>query len=268
MTDTRIPEGVREPADPGALAARLQPLDGRLVVLDFDGVLAPLVDRPDDARPSPGALEAIDALLGRCTVAVVSGRPLADLRPRLGGRPVILAGAHGVEIEHADGHVEHLVHAAEVVGTLDEAAAAIERLLEDAPGWFVERKPTAIAVHHRLVADDDVDERLPRVQATMEHLRARPPGFEVLHGKAVIELRPGGVDKGAALVRILAGSGSREPIVLGDDITDEDAFRAVGDHRGVAILVADEPRPTAADARLIDPTAVVSFLAALVPPES
>jgi trehalose 6-phosphate phosphatase len=268
MSETPIPEGVRELADPVSLAARLQPLERRLVVLDFDGVLAPLADRPDDVRPAPGALEAIDALLARCTVAVVSGRPLADLRPRLAGRSVILAGAHGAEIEHVDGHIEHLIEAAEVAGTLDEAAASIERLLEDAPGWFVERKPTAIAVHHRLAADDDVAERLPRVQATLEHLREQPPGFEVLQGKAVIELRPGGVDKGAALASILAAGEGREPIVLGDDVTDEDAFLAARDHEGLAILVADEARPTAAHARLADPTAVVSFLTALARPES
>lgn len=268
MSAESFPEGVREPSDPAALAARLRPLDQRLVVLDFDGVLAPMADRPDDVRPAPGALEAIDALLERCAVAVISGRPLADLRPRLAGRAVILAGAHGAEIEHVDGSVEHLVEAEAVAGTLDEAAEAIERLLDDAPGWFVERKPTAIAVHHRLAADDDVEERLPRVQATLDHLRDQPPGFEVLHGKAVIELRPGGVDKGAALARILPAGDRRAPIVLGDDLTDEDAFVAAKAHQGFAILVAEEPRPTAAHARLTDPAAVVGFLTALARPES
>jgi trehalose-phosphatase len=268
MSAASFPEGIRERAEPAALAARLQPLGGRLLVLDFDGVLAPLADRPDDVRPAPGALEAIDALLEQGVVAVVSGRPLADLRPRLAGRKVILAGAHGAEIEHIDGRIEHLVEAAAVAGTLDEAASAIERLLDDAPGWFVERKPTAIAVHHRLAADDDVDERLPRVQATLEHLRDQPPGFEVLHGKAVIELRPGGVDKGAALARILEAGEGRAPIVLGDDLTDEDAFVAAQAHQGFSILVAEEPRATAAHARLADPADVVRFLTALARPES
>jgi trehalose-phosphatase len=268
MSQASVPAGVRELTEPAALAARLQPLERRLVVLDFDGVLAPMADRPDDVRPAPGALEALDALLEHCPVAVISGRPLADLRPRLAGRSVILAGAHGAEIEHVDGRVEHLVEAATLAGTLDQAAESMERLLEDAPGWFVERKPTAIAVHHRLAADDDVDERLPRVQATLEHLRDQPPGFEVLQGKAVIELRPGGVDKGAALARILQAGEGHAPIVLGDDVTDEDAFAAALDHEGFCILVAEEPRPTAAHARLADPAAVVRFLSALAHPES
>lgn len=268
MSTGPFPDGVRELSEPAALAAQLQPLEHRLVVLDFDGVLAPLADRPDDVRPAPGALDAIDALLERCAVVVVSGRPLADLRPRLAGRAVILAGAHGAEIEHVDGSVEHLVEADAVAGTLDEAAESIERLLEDAPGWFVERKPTAIAIHHRLAADDDIDERLPRVQATLDHLRDQPPGYEVLHGKAVIELRPGGADKGAALARILQAGERHAPIVLGDDLTDEDAFLAARAHTGFAILVADEPRPTAAHARLADPAAVVRFLTALARPES
>jgi len=256
------------PDDPAELAAALGPIEARLLVLDFDGVLANIVDHPDNAWPVAGAMEAVSALAGRTSVAVVSGRPISDLQARLGSLPVTLAGAHGAEVVHTDGSVQHLVDATDLTERLDATEEELRSLVDAEPGWLVERKPTAVAVHHRLASNDSVEELLPRVRAHLDRSTAGPPPFTVLSGKAVLELRPADVDKGRALDLIAERTPGLTPVVLGDDVTDEDAFSAAIARGGTAVLVADTPRESVASYRLRDPEAVVSFLVALAHTEN
>ncbi|MCC5949301.1 MAG: trehalose-phosphatase [Nitriliruptoraceae bacterium] len=249
--------------DPAELALALGPAASRLLILDFDGVLSPLSDRPEDARPSPGVLDTLRVLSGLTEVAVISGRPLADLGPRLTGLELTLGGAHGAELQHRDGRHVHVVDVGAVREPLDTVGDAVEEVIGDASGWLLERKPTALAIHHRLADADDVAQRLPRLEAILEHHTGLAPGFETLHGRSVLEFRPTGADKGEALRTLAAEHPGRAPLVLGDDRTDEDAFDAAIALDGDAVLVAEEPRPTAARHRLTDPDAVVTFLDAL-----
>ncbi len=265
MTAAREPSGEGLPlSDPEQLGRELRPADAWLVVLDFDGTLAPIVDHPDLAQPAPGALEVLDTLAGQAPIAVVSGRPIADVRRRLGELTAAYAGGHGAELILADGEPAPLVDPGAVAATLDRAEEEVRALVDDAAGWLVERKQASLAVHHRLAAEDSVLELSPRVQAVLEQLAADPPGFDVLAGKAVVELRPVGADKGAALERIARTAPTRPPLVVGDDVTDEDAFEVARSRGGRAILVATEDRPTAATDRIADPDEVVRLLAALV----
>ncbi|MEX2422270.1 MAG: trehalose-phosphatase [Actinomycetota bacterium] len=257
---TDAPRGA---ADPFELAALLGPATSRLVVLDFDGVLSHIVSEPDRATPVAGALEAVLVLARQTSVAVVSGRPTSDLQARLGPLPVTLAGAHGAEIFHTDQTVEHLVEATDFSERLDSVEHELRELVDAEPGWLVERKPTAVAVHHRLAAPDSVDELLPRVRAHLERSVPGDPPFAVLSGKAVLELRPATVDKGRALDLIAERTPRLSPLVLGDDVTDEDAFRAATARGGTGVLVSETPRDTAASHRLFDPNDVVTFLVAL-----
>ncbi|MFU8840708.1 MAG: trehalose-phosphatase [Nitriliruptoraceae bacterium] len=250
--------------DPGRLAAEFRPVERWLVVLDFDGTLAPIVDHPDLAAPAAGAVAAVTALTRRTTVAIVSGRPIADVRRRLGDLPVAYAGGHGTELLLADGREAPLIDPSGVQGTLGAVEAELERLVAGEPGWLLERKQASLAVHHRLAPEDSVERLLPRVEALLEQRRDDAPGFEVLSGKAVAELRPSGADKGAALQRIHASTPALRPLMIGDDVTDEDAFAAAHELGGQGILVSEEPRATAADRRLADPDAVVRFLEALL----
>lgn len=251
-----------EPSDPQQLASELAAPGATLVAVDFDGTLAPIVDHPDLALPVAGARDALAALSGHTTVAVLSGRPVHDVRRRLEGLDLVYAGGHGAEIVHPGGERDSLVAPEVVAGTLDRAEAQVGALVDGEPGWFVERKDSSLAVHHRLAAHESVAEHLPRVQAILDQLATEPPGFAVLEGKAVIELRPAGVDKGAALARIATGTPALVPLVIGDDVTDEDAFVVAVREGGTAVLVADEPRPSAANRRLQDPDAVVALLVA------
>ncbi|GGI08360.1 trehalose-phosphatase [Egicoccus halophilus] len=249
--------------DPIQLADELGPVEDWLLVLDFDGVLSPIVERPEDAAPADGVVAAVERLAARTPVAVVSGRPIAELDARLGRLPITYAGGHGAEVRTAEGEPSAFVDVDTVAGVLDELETHLRERLPDDAGWQVERKTASLAVHHRRVADDLRDATLPEVLDLLEQRRQDGPGFEVLAGKAVVELRPAGVDKGRALAWIAERTPGRRPLVLGDDVTDEDAFREADRRDGLGILVADTARATVARRRLRDPDDVVAFLCAL-----
>lgn len=255
-------------AAPASLAAELGPAKQRLLVLDFDGVLSPIVEHYDQAVAIEGAVEALAALAEVTLVAIVSGRSISDLERRLGALPVALAGGHGAQLQLPDGQPDHLVDPTTVAATLDATEQHVATLVDEVRGWLVERKQTSLAIHHRLAEPSTVDVLLPRVRALLEQAATEPPGFELLEGKAVVELRPAGVDKGRAVDRLAEHAPTLQPLVLGDDVTDEDAFRAAIARGGDAVLVAEEPRPTDANHRLADPSAVVAFLESLLEPES
>lgn len=250
--------------DPERLGAALRPLERWLVVVDFDGTLAPIVDHPDLASPAPGALDALRTLAAATPVAVLSGRPVSDVRRRLEGLTAAYAGGHGAELVLADGSDEPLVDPETVSGTLDRAEEVIRGLVDEEPGWLVERKQASLAVHHRLAHADSVATHGPRVEALLEHHAGEPPGFEVLAAKAVLELRPSAANKGRALERIAERTPELVPLVIGDDVTDEDAFAVARARGGRAVLVAETARPTVANDRIADPDAVVRLLTALV----
>ncbi len=263
MTAPRTPADELPLADPDRLGAELRPLQRWLVVLDFDGTLAPIVDHPDQASAAPGVIETLSRLAAVAPIAVLSGRPIADVRRRLADLPAAYAGGHGAELVLADGTDAPLVDPDTVKPTLDRAEATIRALVDDEGGWFVERKQASLAVHHRLAGQDSIAAHAPRVQALLEHHAAEPPGFTVMAGKAVLELRPNGADKGRALERPLEHGPGLLPLVAGDDVTDEDAFEVARARGGRAILVAETPRPTAATDRIADPDALVRLLTAL-----
>lgn len=250
-------------ADPVQLASVMGRPSDHLVIVDFDGTLAEIVDRPDDAVLAPGALQSLRRLARATTVAICSGRDVDDLRARTVGADAILVGGHGARIVDGDATLVELVDVDAVVHTLDDVESDVRTLLEDRPGWLVERKPTSLAVHHRLVPVDDESARLPALRSLLSRHLQEPPGFELLEGKSVVELRPDGVDKGRAVEWLLRYAPGRLPLVIGDDVTDEDAFEVARRHNGTAILVADVDRPSFASDRLQDPSAVVAFLRAL-----
>lgn len=250
-------------------------------VLDFDGTLSELVDHPGDAMLVDGAADAVTALAEVCEVALLSGRALDDLIARLGTVPprVLLVGGHGSEARLPDGTRVALTD-------LDTARSALENLylrltsrLDPSSGWLIERKAVSLAVHHRRVPAAQAAALLPWVRSVLEDATTLDPGFALLHGKQVLELKALGVDKGAALAWIdavsadeaarLPGSPTTPPLVFGDDVTDEDAFTAAVEARGLAVLVDDgtrTPESTAARFRLGRPARVVALLRAVRAP--
>lgn len=237
----------------------LPPTEQLLVLVDFDGTLSHIVDTPDAAAPAPGAEQAMRRLGDHCEVAVVSGRPVRDLKRRLSTEPhITLAGGHGTELLHPDGTLDTLVDLDAVGPVLDEVDAALKEVVDVSLGWLIERKPASIAVHHRQVADPG--QTLLKIRHILDDHTEYPPGFVVSEGKAVTEFRPEGITKGTVVDRLADANPDRHLLVLGDDVTDEDAFRAAIARHGSTVVVAEQPRETAAAFRLQGPADVVKLL--------
>lgn len=233
------------------------------VFLDYDGTLTPIMDRPEDAVMGESMRAAVARLASRRMVAVVSGRDLPDVRVRVGLADLVYAGSHGFEIAGPRGLQQVLPQAREAVPALDVAERTLLAATDGIDGALVERKRFTIAVHYRLVREAEV----PAVERAVDAALARHPALRKRHGRKVFELQPDGAwDKGAAvrwLLEALELDGPDVlPVYVGDDLTDEDAFRALAG-RGIGVVVLDAPRATAAGYALRDPGEVRVFLAAL-----
>jgi trehalose-phosphatase len=206
------------------------------IFLDYDGTLVRIRERPELARLGPKRRAELARLGRRAKVAVVSGRPLAEVRRLVGVPGLAYVGNHGLEIR-ADGRTWVHPEAARRVGAVGRTVSAIEARISDLPGVFVEDKGLTASVHYRMAR--------PRLRGPLHDIVAeevgRSRGRVVLsQGKKVFEIRPNVPwDKGRGVRRLMlrAGfAGPRFPIYIGDDRTDEDAFRALGD-RGLTIRV-------------------------------
>lgn len=236
-----------------------------LVALDFDGTLTPIVAHPDEAELARDVAVVLDRLVHRADtkVAIISGRALDDVRRRTGVAGIVYAGNHGLEMEGPGIAFEH-AEATRARPALQTVARRLTEILRDVSGAWVEDKGLSVTVHYRNVADPRTE---LRVRARVIPLVAAFPVLRCTEGKKVVEVRPAvRWDKGQALLW-LAGHADlpdRAPrIYLGDDRTDEDAFRVlVGD--GAGVVVADTPPgDTAARAWLASPAEVKVLLEAL-----
>ena len=248
------------PTSPDDVALAILATGEPLALLDFDGTLSPIVDDPEAAAAADGALDAVRRLAAVMPVALVSGRPVADLLRRIpDDLPATLAGGHGAEVRTPDGAHHTLIDLDEVTPTLDGLERALRDAVDPDDGWYVERKPTGVAVHHRRVRGA-VQPVLDDVRDLMRAVTGIPPGFGFVDGKAVTEIRVAGIDKGGVVRRLAAEWPDRTPFFVGDDVTDEDAFVACAELGGCTVVVAEVPRPTAAMLRLTSPREVVAML--------
>ncbi len=236
-----------------------------LIALDHDGTLSPIAPRPDDAVLAVGAASALHRLAGHADLAIVSGRGLDDLRRRFTDHHATLIGEHGMRCRLPDGTVEQLAPGLPPA-TLERLGSELHALLEGRPGWLIEDKGVAIAVHHRRVPPDALHPTLERVHELLQDAArdtaevSGSAGGDVLIGKSVLEIRPAGADKGSALRWLAARSTARPVVMVGDDVTDEPALLAAEELGGVGVLVAEESSSTSASARLRDPDEVIVFL--------
>lgn len=231
-----------------------------VLLLDYDGTLAPFREDRDNAVPYPGVSERLDRIraVGETRLVLISGRPVADVKRLVAlDHPVEIWGTHGWEHLTPDGTYHG-----------PELSPNLRKLFEDASRVIVEdlgaperceRKPATVAFHVRDLPIDRAEEELKFVRDRWEAL---------LDGEAVsiepfdggLELRLTGRDKGVAVESILEDVSPDEPVVyLGDDLTDEDAFEAL-QGRGLRILVRNEFRETKADLWLVPPDELLSFL--------
>ncbi len=196
---------------------------GLLVACDYDGTLAPIVPNPADAQPLPAAAAAVEELaaLPSTVVALISGRALSTLAQLSGASDrVHLVGSHGSEFD--TGFVQPIDAAASAL--LHQITTELNTIAAQYPGVAVELKPASVALHVRNASAGDGAKALERAAQAAESWRA-----QVTDGKAVKEFAVIHTDKGQA-VGILRGRHHASSVVyIGDDVTDEKAFRRMLD---------------------------------------
>jgi alpha,alpha-trehalase len=229
------------------------------VFLDFDGTLSAIVADYRDATIPEETRSAVARLAERCPVAVISGRDLGDVRERVGLDAVIYAGSHGFDIAGPDGLEARPDEAEGFLRPIEQADAELRDALAGIDGADVERKTFSVAVHYRRASNtalEAIEDAVDRIVGRHEKLRKG-------RGKKVFEIQPRAEwDKGRAVEWLLAhtrlGEGDALPVYLGDDLTDEDAFSALGS-AGLCIAVRGGTRATLADYALADPEDVRRF---------
>jgi trehalose 6-phosphate phosphatase len=205
------------------------------LVLDFDGVLAPIVDDPEtSAMPDRAAASLAHLAASLGTVAVISGRPASFLASRVRVPGIRLLGSYGME-EVRDGNGQLSPAAAEWLGAVGTACDELAGLLGTLPGVRIEAKPVSVAVHWRQAADRDAAAaELARATAQV----AAATGLRLEPGKLVSELRPPiDVDKGSAVAVLIREARPSVTVYAGDDLGDLPALRVVRDAGGYALAV-------------------------------
>lgn len=229
------------------------------IFLDYDGTLTPIVNDPDAANMDDDMRDVVRELAATYPVAVVSGRARNDVEPRVALEDLYYAGNHGFDIKGPDRSMTHK-EAADARPELDNVERQLHDQLDAIDGTFIERKPFSVAIHYRNVDTEHhatVSDSVASIASGVSHLKRHD-------GKMVIELLPDVEwDKGHA-VNWIINALNIDPaqslvMYIGDDETDEDAFRAIHGH-GLGIRVGDREIATLADYVLHDPDEVKSFL--------
>lgn len=206
----------------------------RALFLDVDGTLLEIMQHPDDVRAAPQLRQLLDTASRSLdgALALVSGRSIASVDRIFAPLCLPAAGLHGLERRDARGRVHY------PSGYADRISAARRGLMDfvqSEAGLLLEDKGAALALHYRNAPtlEDECRRRIGIARA------AAGDDFHVQHGKMVLELKPSGQDKGTAVMAFMSEAPfrGRQPVFIGDDVTDEDGFRAVNALGGLSIRV-------------------------------
>lgn len=244
-----------DPSSPLALLAPLTSEPERsAILLDLDGTLAPIVERPEDAALPGHTRELLEAIAGRFAVAgLVTGRRAAEARRIAGVEGLTVVGSHGLErLDPGSDEARPMPALADVASAAPAFVAAIDPRSLSAAGLRVEDKGAIAALHWRGAEDEEGAERTARRIAA----EAERAGLATHSGRKVIELRPGlAFDKGIGIGALLSDLDLDHALYAGDDRTDVDGFgalerlRAEGKLRSIArIAVVDEESPAEVEA--------------------
>ena len=201
--------------------------------LDFDGTLVDLAPQPEDVVVPPqlvSTLESLNSYLGGA-LALISGRPIAQIDQFLSPLRLPAAGVHGTERRNAQGELTLIA-----THPLDRVEEAARALAQRHDGLRVEDKRGSIALHYRQAPHLE-DECVRTMQVAVE----QSPGLTLLRGKMVVEAKPGGASKGHAIEAFLREPpfAGRTPVFVGDDITDEVGFSTVQRLQGLGVKVGE-----------------------------
>ena len=231
--------------------------------LDYDGTLTPIVDRPELAVINEQMRKLVKKLCLKFTTAIVSGRMREDVEKLAGVEGIFYAGSHGFDIQGI-GVSMIQPKAKETIPVVDKVTGELKSALSDINGLIIEEKKFSVAVHYRLVKE----ERIHEIKEFVEKIVDENGALRLMNGKMVFEILPA-IDwnKGKAVRWIMKALNlsweDHAVFYIGDDTTDEDAFRAVNS-RGVGILVSDKEGKSAAQFCLASPDEVGKLFKRLV----
>jgi trehalose-phosphatase len=240
-----------------------------LLLLDYDGTLAPIVANPSEAFLPTRALDALKSLNQKawCTIAILSGRDLDDLVERIGVEGIIYGGNHGVQLRGPGIDFQ----APLLAGTEDSLKAIASSLGfsgASVDGLFIENKGGSVSVHYRNVETTRATEIENLVRGIVEPFVSSGL-VKIRRGKKVFDITPRSWDKGRAVTWLLdrlslskEQNGKMCVVYFGDDTTDEDAFEAIGEH-GISVLVGCK-HPSNARYYVTGPEEVHDFLSSLL----
>jgi trehalose 6-phosphate phosphatase len=205
-------------------------------LLDFDGTLVDIAPAPDQVRVAPGLVEDLRRLLGLCgeALAIVSGRPIAQIEAFLPQAAHAISGEHGTAIRRAPASPIEWLSLPPTPQGWRAAAQALER---SHPGVVLEDKTYGFVLHYRATPDAG-----HTIRAALEDmLRDAPNGYKLAEAKMAWEVRPSGADKGAAVQALMAQPpfAGRIPLFVGDDATDEDGMREARALGGIGLRVGE-----------------------------
>lgn len=233
--------------------------------LDYDGTLTPIVDSPQKALISKKTRKLLRTLSTnpRCKIAIISGRQLRDIKKKIGLKNIVYVGNHGLEIEGPRIRFSPALSST-YRKTLEQIKNGLTDKLPAFKGAFIEEKGLSLSLHFRLVKKGLVPQlKTAFHEVVIAHLVKER--IRIKSGKMVLEVRPAlNWDKGKVVLWLLARQefaskkNSVLPIYIGDDLTDEDAFRALG-NRGITIFVGN-PKLSAAKYYLSDTQEVKEML--------
>lgn len=242
-----IDDDWRLPTPPSAL------LRDAALFLDFDGTIVSLAARPDAIQVDDDLKQLMQTLhrILNGRVAIISGRPVAEIRHYLQNDEIVVAGSHGLELSWPDGSAWTLSPPPELV----HLNAELESLATHYPGILIEKKPFGVAIHYR-----EAPEAQEMCRQRAIDLSQRT-GLRLQTGKMVFELKAPGADKGTAIDKLMSAPPmlGYMPIFLGDDDTDEAGFSAVERMGGAGILIGPMRR-TAASYALPDVHNAIAWL--------
>ncbi|MFJ9452067.1 MULTISPECIES: trehalose-phosphatase [unclassified Herbaspirillum] len=229
--------------------------------LDFDGTLVNLAPEPESVVPAPDLIEMLQQLQTRANgaLAVVSGRPVAQLDHYLAPLRLPAAGVHGLERRDASGRLVQLA-----APSTDELMERLAPFVARHPGLLLEPKRGALALHYRKAPHLEqacIEAMNYAVSKADSNANSHAPGFNVLRGKMVVEAKAALADKGDAIASFMreAPFAGRRPVFVGDDVTDEAGFnwvQTLGGGLGVKIGEGE----SRAQMRLDNPAALHQWL--------
>ncbi len=254
MKTTKLPSALHE----------LNQFKGKSLALflDYDGTLTPIVANPSQAYLANSMRTLLKKLGAKFTLAFVSGRDLKELQNFIKLENVYYIGSHGYELAGPDGFKKEMAEALDLTPLLDAFEAEVGDVVQRYPGAGLERKRFSIAVHYRNITENKQEafrNEVEEIGNTYEKMRWG-------YGKKVLELQPKlDWNKGKALLWLSQFLQIEKalPIYIGDDLTDEDAFKVLKEN-GIGIVVCEEERETEAKYILKSTQEVELFLARLI----